>query len=160
MPVEEQAKYSTLKNEQDRLAKEAENRSVQVGELESRARKLEAELRSTPVIYNFLFKSIKPFTILISSTYFQAKEEMFHLRQSLAELEAKQELMAEQDSKRLEPEEEKAQLLARVKSDNAEIGVMEQQIKDIGVQLERVQNELKEVDNVSHIPYLFYQISL
>ncbi len=74
---------------------------------------------------------------------------MFHLRQSLAELEAKQELMAEQDSKRLEPEEEKAQLLARVKSDNAEIAVMEQQIKDVGAQLERVQNEQKEVDNVS-----------
>lgn len=54
----------------------------------------------------------------------------------------------EQESKRLDPEEEKAQLLSRVKSDNAEVAVMEQQIKEVSFQLERLQNELKEVDNV------------
>ena len=68
--------------------------------------------------------------------------------------------MAEQDSKRLDPEEEKAQLLARVKSDNAEVAVMEQQIKEVAIQLERLQNELKEVDNVGQLFKFFIFMDL
>lgn len=74
---------------------------------------------------------------------------MFRLRQTLAELESKYEQMKEQDEKRLDPEGERVQLVASVKSDNAEVAAMEQQIKEILAQTEKLQNELQEVDNVS-----------
>lgn len=89
---------------------------------------------------------------------------MYRLRLTLAELEVKQDSMIQQEAKRLEPEEEKAQLLARVKSDNAEVALMEQQIKEATAQLERLQNELKEVDSVSPRIFLnfnsFYRFGL
>ena len=49
----------------------------------------------------------------------KAKNEMYRFRQILGELETKHEIMLEQESKRLSPEEERAQLLANVKNDNA-----------------------------------------
>jgi septal ring factor EnvC (AmiA/AmiB activator) len=73
---------------------------------------------------------------------------MFRLRQALVELESKYEQMKEQDAKRLDPEGERAQLVASVKSDNAEMAAMEQQIKEILAETERLQNELQEIDNV------------
>lgn len=48
---EDQEKYNALKNEHDRLAKEVENHSTQLDELESRSRKLEEELRPFPVLF-------------------------------------------------------------------------------------------------------------
>lgn len=74
---------------------------------------------------------------------------MFRLRQAQTELEMKYQLMKENDAKRLSPEDERAELLATVKNDNAEVAAMEQQINELGTQIERLQNELKEVDNVS-----------
>ncbi len=56
--------------------------------------------------------------------------------------------MKEQDAKRLDPEGERAQLVASVKSDNAEVAAMELQIKEIMAQTEKLQNELQEVDTV------------
>lgn len=70
------------------------------------------------------------------------------MRQNLVELESKHEQMKEQDAKRLDPEGERAQLVASVKSDNAEVAAMEQQIKEILAETERLQNELQEIDNV------------
>lgn len=61
--------------------------------------------------------------------------------------------MKKQDEKRLDPEDERAQLVASVKSDNAEVAAMEQQIKEILSQTEKLQNELQEVDNVSLSTY-------
>jgi vacuolar-type H+-ATPase subunit I/STV1 len=81
----------------------------------------------------------------------QAKEEMFRLRKTVVELEFKHEQMKEQDAKRLDPEGERAQLVASVKSDNAEVAAMEQQIKELLSETERLQNELQEIDNVCHI---------
>ena len=78
----------------------------------------------------------------------QAKEEMFRLRQALVDLELKHDQMKEQDAKRLDPEGERAQLVASVKSDNAEVAAMELQIKEIMAQTEKINNELQEVDNV------------
>ena len=78
---------------------------------------------------------------------------MYRSRQILAELEIKHEFMLEQESKRLSPEEERAQLLASVKNDNAEVNAMEQQIKEISGSIEQINNELKEVDDV--IDFLF-----
>ena len=54
----------------------------------------------------------------------------------------------EQEANRLNPEDERAQLLANVRSDNAEVSAMEQQIKDLQSQVERVQNELKSIEDV------------
>ena len=85
--------------------------------------------------------------------FFKAKNEMYRSRQILAELEIKHEFMLEQESKRLSPEEERAQLLASVKNDNAEVNAMEQQIKEISGRIEQINNELKEVDDV--INFLF-----
>jgi hypothetical protein len=59
--------------------------------------------------------------------------------------------MKEQDAKRLDPEGERAQLVASVKSDNAEVAAMEQQIKELLSETERLQNELQEIDNVCQI---------
>lgn len=73
---------------------------------------------------------------------------MFQLRQSLVQLESKYEQMNEQDAKRLDPEGERAQLVASVKSDNAEVAAMETQIKEVLAETERLQNELQEADNV------------
>ena len=56
--------------------------------------------------------------------------------------------MMEQEANRLNPEDERAQLLANVRSDNAEVSAMEQQIKDLQSQVERVQNELKSIEDV------------
>ncbi|XP_046656187.1 intraflagellar transport protein 74 homolog [Daphnia pulicaria] len=120
----EQEKYSQLRTEQNILAKEVENTTTQLSALETRARKLEEELRPFP-----------------------AKEEMFRLRKTVVELEFKHEQMKEQDAKRLDPEGERAQLVASVKSDNAEVAAMEQQIKELLSETERLQNELQEIDN-------------
>jgi septal ring factor EnvC (AmiA/AmiB activator) len=70
------------------------------------------------------------------------------LHQSVADLEKKQKVMMEQEANRLNPEDERAQLLANVRSDNAEVSAMEQQIKDLQSQVERVQNELKSIEDV------------
>ena len=85
----------------------------------------------------------------------QAKEEMFRLRQALVDLELKHDQMKEQDAKRLDPEGERAQLVASVKSDNAEVAAMELQIKEIMAQTEKINNELQEVDNVCFV--LFFK---
>jgi predicted nucleic acid-binding Zn-ribbon protein len=45
----EQEKYSQLRTEQNILAKEVENTTTQLSALETRARKLEEELRPFPV---------------------------------------------------------------------------------------------------------------
>jgi hypothetical protein len=76
---------------------------------------------------------------------------MFRLRKTVVELEFKHEQMKEQDAKRLDPEGERAQLVASVKSDNAEVAAMEQQIKELLSETERLQNELQEIDNVCQI---------
>ena len=55
LSAEEQVKYAELRSEQDRLAREVENRATQASELDNRARKLEAELRAIPVIKLLLF---------------------------------------------------------------------------------------------------------
>lgn len=49
LAAEDQEKYSQLKTEQNRLAKEVENTTTQLTVLEARARKLEEELRLSPV---------------------------------------------------------------------------------------------------------------
>ena len=85
----------------------------------------------------------------------QAKEEMFRLRQALVDLELKHDQMKEQDAKWLDPEGERAQLVASVKSDNAEVAAMELQIKEIMAQTEKINNELQEVDNVCFV--LFFK---
>ena len=78
----------------------------------------------------------------------KAKNEMYRFRQILGELETKHEIMLEQESKRLSPEEERAQLLANVKNDNAEVAAMEQQIKETQTRIEQIISELKEIDSV------------
>ena len=70
------------------------------------------------------------------------------MHQTVADLEKKQKVMMEQEANRLNPEDERAQLLANVRSDNAEVSAMEQQIKDLQSQVERVQNELKSIEDV------------
>ena len=56
--------------------------------------------------------------------------------------------MVEQEANRLDPEAERMQLLAGVKSDNAEVAAMEQQIKQIQSESESLQNQLHEIDHV------------
>ena len=73
---------------------------------------------------------------------------MYRFQQILGELETKHEVMLEQESKRLSPEEERAQLLANVKNDNAEVAAMEQQIKETQTRIEQIISELKEIDSV------------
>ena len=65
-----------------------------------------------------------------------------------AELEKQYLLMLEQESQRLDPDEERAQLLGNVRSDNAEISAMDAKIKETQIQIERIQNELKEAEDV------------
>ncbi len=78
----------------------------------------------------------------------KAKNEMYRFLQILGELETKHDIMLEQESKRLSPEEERAQLLANVKNDNAEVAAMEQQIKETQTRIEQIISELKEIDSV------------
>ena len=78
------------------------------------------------------------------------KDDVFRLRLALIDLELKHEQMKEQDAKRLDPEGERTQLLASVKSDNAEVAAMEQQIKEIMGHTEKLQIELQEIDTVCH----------
>jgi len=73
---------------------------------------------------------------------------MYRFLQILGELETKHDIMLEQESKRLSPEEERAQLLANVKNDNAEVAAMEQQIKETQTRIEQIISELKEIDSV------------
>lgn len=51
----------TLKNEKERLVKEVDNKASQLTSLESRALKMEAELKSFPVITQSIFLKIKVF---------------------------------------------------------------------------------------------------
>lgn len=61
LPMEEQIKFANLRSEQDQLAREAEVRATQAAELDNRARKLETELRTIPVYFDFysLLKAIR-----------------------------------------------------------------------------------------------------
>ena len=69
------------------------------------------------------------------------------------ELENQLQSMLEQDSKHLDPEAERTQLVAAVRRDNTEVSAMEQQIKETSFQIEHIQNQLKEVENVSSFHY-------
>ena len=57
--------------------------------------------------------------------------------------------MLEQDSKHLDPETERNQLLAAVRKDNTEVSAIEQQIKDTSFEMEKIQNQLKDFENVN-----------
>ena len=84
----------------------------------------------------------------------QTKEDIFQHMKVTIELENQLESMLEQDSKLLDPEAERIQLLAAVRRDNAEVSTIEQQIKETSFQIEHIQNQLQEVENVSNIMQL------
>jgi len=65
------------------------------------------------------------------------------------ELESQLESMLEQDSKHLDPETERNQLLAAVRKDNTEVSAIEQQIKETSFEMEKIQNQLKDFENVN-----------
>lgn len=71
---------------------------------------------------------------------------MYNLQTTLEDLEGKRRAMIEQESKRLDPEQERNQLLAAVRSDNIEITAMEQEIKDTQSLISRAQDRLKDIE--------------
>ncbi len=91
--------------------------------------------------------TIEKFMIHYTTT-FQVKEELYRLYQSVAELENKYQAMMDQDAARLNPEEERAQLLASVHSDNGDIAAIDLQMKDFQNQLGQLQSHIKDLEQV------------
>ena len=81
--------------------------------------------------------------------FIQTKENILKHMKTTIELESQLESMLEQDSKHLDPETERNQLLAAVRKDNTEVSAIEQQIKDTSFEMEKIQNQLKDFENVN-----------
>lgn len=81
--------------------------------------------------------------------FIQTKENILKHMKTTIELESQLESMLEQDSKHLDPETERNQLLAAVRKDNTEVSAIEQQIKETSFEMEKIQNQLKDFENVN-----------
>lgn len=116
-------KYQQLKERNEALMRQLEDRQQEIDSLSTKKETLDEELQTS-----------------------QVKQEAVRLYEQLHELEErKSQLIAEEQSKGT-PAEEREKLLKQVKEDNQEIGSMERQTKEIREKMETVREELQQLD--------------
>ncbi|XP_015520554.1 intraflagellar transport protein 74 homolog isoform X1 [Neodiprion pinetum] len=90
----------------------------------------------------------------------QAKQEAVKLLVKISEVEGKRDKLREEEKNRLSPEEERIQLLAKVKQDNADVAAAERQtaelkrrIAEAEHELEQLETDLEECQSARHVKY-------
>ncbi|KAF2361531.1 hypothetical protein FHG87_007710 [Trinorchestia longiramus] len=120
-------RYQTLQNNNRSLQQQSEQLQQQIDSLSTRKAALEDELAISKM-----------------------KQEAVGLSERLQEVEGKRDQLLQEKMQRGTPKEERERLLLQVKDDNAEIATMERQISDLQEEMSRLQNDLQNVDQVSH----------
>lgn len=125
MPPDQKAKYAKLKNVNNSLQLELEQKQQELDALTTRIQNLEDEVSSSPV-----------------------KQEAVTLYEKLNELgEKKQSLIDEMEKEnRGTPAEERERLLKQVKEDNQEIASMERKTAELREKIETVNGEIQQLD--------------
>ncbi|XP_078353476.1 intraflagellar transport protein 74 homolog [Oculina patagonica] len=125
MPPDQKAKYAKLKNVNNSLQSELEQKQQELDALTTRIQNLEDEVSSSPV-----------------------KQEAVTLYEKLNELgEKKQSLVDEMEKEnRGTPAEERERLLKQVKEDNQEIASMERKTAELREKIETVNGEIQQLD--------------
>ncbi|XP_012258502.2 intraflagellar transport protein 74 homolog [Athalia rosae] len=90
----------------------------------------------------------------------QVKQEAVSLLVKISEVEGKRDRLREEEKNRLSPEEERIQLLAKVKQDNADIAAAEKQMSELKgriseaeQELEQLETDLEERQSARHMKY-------
>lgn len=125
MPPDQRAKYAKLKNVNNSLQTELEQKQQDLDALTSRIQNLEDEVSSSPV-----------------------KQEAVTLYEKLNELgEKKQSLLDEMEKENKgTPAEERERLLKQVKEDNQEIAGMERKTSELREKIEAANGEIQQLD--------------
>lgn len=125
MPPDQRAKYAQLKNVNNSLQAELEQKQQDLDALATRIQNLEDEVSSSPV-----------------------KQEAVTLYEKLNELgEKKQSLLDEMEKENKgTPAEERERLLKQVKEDNQEIASMERKTSELREKIETVNGETQQLD--------------
>lgn len=125
MPPDQRAKYAQLKNVNNSLQAELEQKQQDLDALATRIQNLEDEVSSSPV-----------------------KQEAVTLYEKLNELgEKKQSLLDEMEKENKgTPAEERERLLKQVKEDNQEIASMERKTSELREKIETVNGEIQQLD--------------
>lgn len=125
MPPDQRAKYAQLKNVNNSLQAELEQKQQDLDALTTRIQNLEDEVSSSPV-----------------------KQEAVTLYEKLNELgEKKQSLLDEMEKENKgTPAEERERLLKQVKEDNQEIASMERKTSELREKIETVNGEIQQLD--------------
>lgn len=125
MPPDQRAKYAQLKNVNNSLQTELEQKQQDLDALTTRIQNLEDEVSSSPV-----------------------KQEAVTLYEKLNELgEKKQSLLDEMEKENKgTPAEERERLLKQVKEDNQEIASMERKTSELREKTETVNGEIQQLD--------------
>lgn len=125
MPPDQRAKYAKLKNVNNSLQTELEQKQQDLDALTTRIQNLEDEVSSSPV-----------------------KQEAVTLYEKLNELgEKKQSLLDEMEKENKgTPAEERERLLKQVKEDNPEIAGMERKTSELREKIEAANGEIQQLD--------------
>lgn len=125
MPPDQRAKYAKLKNVNNSLQAELEQKQQDLDALTTRIQNLEDEVSSSPV-----------------------KQEAVTLYEKLNELgEKKQSLLDEMEKENKgTPAEERERLLKQVKEDNQEIAGMERKTSELREKIEAANGEIQQLD--------------
>lgn len=125
MPPDQRAKYAKLKNVNNSLQTELEQKQQDLDALTTRIQNLEDEVSSSPV-----------------------KQEAVTLYEKLNELgEKKQSLLDEMEKENKgTPAEERERLLKQVKEDNQEIAGMERKTSELREKIEAANGEIQQLD--------------
>lgn len=90
----------------------------------------------------------------------QAKQEAVKLLVKISEVEEKRDRLREEEKNRLSPEEERQQLLAKVKQDNADVAAAERRTSEVKrliteaeQELEQLETDLEESQSARHVKY-------
>jgi len=125
MPPDQKAKYAQLKNVNNSLQSDLEQKQQELDALTTRIQNLEDEVSSSPV-----------------------KQEAVTLYEKLNELEEKKQSLVDEMEKenRGTPAEERERLLKQVKEDNQEIASMERKTAELRERIETVNGEIQQLD--------------
>ncbi|CAJ0584129.1 unnamed protein product, partial [Mesorhabditis spiculigera] len=117
-------RYDELQRQAAALRDEMELKESEMKDIENKRLSLEQELQNSPL-----------------------KQRAIELRERLLELREKERVLKSETEDQESPEDKKAKLLAQVRKNNEEAGLMQKQLDQVLEQVETAQEELREFDN-------------
>lgn len=137
MNVEQRTKFDSLKIQKMELQRTIDSMQNELDQLSSQKANMEEQIALS-----------------------QAKQEAVKLLIKISEVEEKRDKLREEEKNRLSPEEERVQLLAKVKQDNADVAAAERQtaelkrrIAEAEQELEQLETDLEESQSARHVKY-------